>query len=264
MSLIVAGGIKNYGEGTMEHELLNGRRGIGPDGKAWHLDTDTYERLMNMQFYRGAFATPEDLKAAHPSDIIGSYAIVLSTETFWIWVVEDAYTGWVDTHATVTEVSGLPPGGSTGQVLAKASDIDNDVVWVNQTGGGGGPISGNHNDLSGLQGGNNTERFHMTGYQHNVVSAIVAGKPTQPINLSPIDGAVDVIELETFESSPYANAFGSPMYGYQLQVIASNGTVVYDSGNVETTSVQYRIPSGKLTVTTNYTWRVRYQPGGGR
>ncbi len=32
--------------------------------------------------------------------------------------------------------SSLPEGGSTGQVLAKASNKDNDVEWVNQTGGG--------------------------------------------------------------------------------------------------------------------------------
>lgn len=32
--------------------------------------------------------------------------------------------------------SSLPEGGTTGQVLAKASNEDNDVEWVNQTGGG--------------------------------------------------------------------------------------------------------------------------------
>lgn len=32
----------------------------------------------------------------------------------------------------------LPDGGTTGQVLAKASNADGDVAWVNQSGGGGG------------------------------------------------------------------------------------------------------------------------------
>lgn len=33
---------------------------------------------------------------------------------------------------------GVPAGGSTGQVLAKASATDHDTEWVDQTGGGGG------------------------------------------------------------------------------------------------------------------------------
>lgn len=34
--------------------------------------------------------------------------------------------------------SGLPPGGTTGQVLTKKSDADGDVVWA--SGGGGSPV----------------------------------------------------------------------------------------------------------------------------
>jgi len=34
--------------------------------------------------------------------------------------------------------AGVPPGGTTGQVLAKKSNTDNDTEWVDQTGGGGG------------------------------------------------------------------------------------------------------------------------------
>jgi len=33
---------------------------------------------------------------------------------------------------------GVPPGGTTAQVLAKKSNADNDTDWVDQTGGGGG------------------------------------------------------------------------------------------------------------------------------
>lgn len=38
--------------------------------------------------------------------------------------------------------SSLPAGGITGQVLAKASNLDNDVEWINQTGGGEGSVTG--------------------------------------------------------------------------------------------------------------------------
>ncbi len=33
---------------------------------------------------------------------------------------------------------GVPMGGTTGQILAKASDTDFDTVWQDETGGGGG------------------------------------------------------------------------------------------------------------------------------
>nr|DAE59934.1 MAG TPA: tail collar fiber protein [Caudoviricetes sp.] len=35
---------------------------------------------------------------------------------------------------------GVPPGGATGQVLAKASNANYDTIWVDQTGGGGGGV----------------------------------------------------------------------------------------------------------------------------
>lgn len=35
---------------------------------------------------------------------------------------------------------GVPPGGTTGQVLAKASNANYDTIWVDQTGGGGGGV----------------------------------------------------------------------------------------------------------------------------
>ena len=55
-----------------DHELLIHRYGIGADGVAWHLDTDTYNRVMGMQFYRGWFPDEDALKAAHPTDTVGS------------------------------------------------------------------------------------------------------------------------------------------------------------------------------------------------
>lgn len=45
-----------------------------------------------------------------------------------------------------TAEQAIPPGGTTGYVLAKRSDDDNDVEWVEQTGGG----SGNYEELENL------------------------------------------------------------------------------------------------------------------
>lgn len=41
-------------------------------------------------------------------------------------------------HFVKLDIGGFPSGGTTGQVLAKASGADNDTEWVNQTGGGTG------------------------------------------------------------------------------------------------------------------------------
>ena len=50
--------------------------------------------------------------------------------------------------------AGLPTGGSSGQVLAKASGTDYDVTWVNQSGGGGGSIASTNGLLAGDGSGN--------------------------------------------------------------------------------------------------------------
>ena len=42
----------------------------------------------------------------------------------------------------------IPPSGTTGQVLAKKSNADYDLEWVDQSGGGGGGGTSNYNELS--------------------------------------------------------------------------------------------------------------------
>lgn len=51
----------------------------------------------------------------------------------------------------------LPPGGSTGQVLTKASGADRDVQWSTPTGGGGGGGVTDHGALSGLADDDHTQ-----------------------------------------------------------------------------------------------------------
>ena len=43
---------------------------------------------------------------------------------------------------------GVPAGGTTGQVLAKKSNADNDTEWINQSGGGGGGGTSDYDDLT--------------------------------------------------------------------------------------------------------------------
>lgn len=42
-----------------------------------------------------------------------------------------------NTQYDIEAANGVIPGGTTGQVLAKKSNTDNDLEWVNQSGGGG-------------------------------------------------------------------------------------------------------------------------------
>ena len=60
----------------------------------------------------------------------------------------DPVQNWLDTAAEVLESvnEAIPAGGTAGQVLAKKSNADRDLEWVNQTGGGGG--TDNYNALS--------------------------------------------------------------------------------------------------------------------
>lgn len=43
----------------------------------------------------GKFNTPEELRERHPTALFGNYAIVGSTDTFWLW--DNEGNEWVDT-----------------------------------------------------------------------------------------------------------------------------------------------------------------------
>jgi hypothetical protein len=88
--------------------------------------------------------------------------------------------------------SGVIPGGTTGQVLAKASNADGDVEWVTLTGGGPGGGVTDHGLLTGLadddhpQYHNNTRgdaRYSQLGHTHTIsnvtgLQAALDGKAT--------------------------------------------------------------------------------------
>lgn len=67
-------------------------------------------------------------------------------------VLNASDVGAADTNYVDTAIQGVhevPGGGSTNQVLAKKSNADYDLTWVNQSGGGGGglPPGGNFGDV---------------------------------------------------------------------------------------------------------------------
>lgn len=67
----------------------------------------------------------------------------LYTAAFGLWWNDDTQTldlwDGVTWLGDIVSGDGVPAGGTTGQVLAKASGTDYDVEWVDQTGGGGLP-----------------------------------------------------------------------------------------------------------------------------
>ena len=272
------------GEGTLNHEELLNRLGVGADGKAYHFtgrqhavlvdlalvpnDGNTYGIRFNastqtfvwvqvsgggeMKFYRGLYATEADLVAAHPTDVMGAYAIVLETQTFWIW--GGLAQGWVDTDSSALDIEGIPPGGVTGQVLTKRSNADGDADWADPAGGAG----GNHNDMSGIQGGAPTERYHLTEAGAYLVDQWLRKAPDQPVNLAPFDTETNIEERPEFESSPYFHPYGYEMYLYQLQIMDSGGNIVFDTGQIDRMTVRFRLPAGVLLQNGSYTWQVRY------
>lgn len=66
----------------------------------------------------GYYATPEELRTAHPTAEAGDWAIVGSTDTVWIWDTDNS--AWVDSDqkGQVTSVNGM-----TGDVELTATNV---------------------------------------------------------------------------------------------------------------------------------------------
>ena len=113
---------------------------------------------------RGSFAMSDELKAAHPTDMPGAYAVVSSTSSIWIW----NHDKWEDTGATQTQ-AGILDAPKDGKTYGRK-----DGDWVEA---GGGTVNEEqvtniikntpHNDLKTIQGGKIenskvTEAYHLT------------------------------------------------------------------------------------------------------
>lgn len=73
---------------------------------------------------------------------------------------------------------GIPVGGTTGQVLAKASDTDYDTHWVNQSGGSGG--TSDYTDLTNKPSINNVE---LNGNKSLAdLGIVIPAVPVQSVN----------------------------------------------------------------------------------
>lgn len=142
--------------------------------------------------------------------------------------------------------NGLPAGGTTDQVLAKASDEDYDTKWVDAPSGGGG---------SG-------EKL----YRHNVKVMVLYGGPYQYLTI--INKSNELFTYETLKNfisdNAYYECFGLDKYsgedeiriftsmyvsGDDIQTSGRKISIDTTSGNMSLTSVNQRVPSNYLVDT---------------
>lgn len=86
-----------------------------------------------------------------------------------------------------------------------------------------------------------------------------ANKPVrQPICVSPANGTVTTVLIPALTGSGYFSPDGYAHVSSQFVVKATDGTTIYDSGEVPA-SVTHQVPGGFLTIVTPYDWQVRYK-----
>lgn len=228
--------------------LLYGRKNA-----AWH----EVPKLTTLTYYRGAFANDATLKAEHPTDVSGAFAVVLATQTVWIW---DG--AWTDTGTTTTN-AGITDAPSDGKTYGRKN-----AAWVENQGGIGSQTEVIHNQISGLQGGKVengqiTEAYHLTKEEWERL-------PFKPMVLNPANNAVNINQVPQIQGSPYSHPWDVEMYAKQIQIATdlNFATPVYDREEFSGSPV-FQVPlkannTPYLTQNTAYYVRIRYQDRKGR
>lgn len=116
-----------------------------------------------------------------------------------------------------SESQAVPSGGTTGQVLAKKSNADNDVQWVNQESGGQGTTD--YSDLDNKPKINNVTLFgNKTAAQLGLQAELVSGTNIKTINNQSIVGSGN-ITIEGGGTDDYADLDNKP----QINSVALSG-----------------------------------------
>ena len=93
-------------------------------------------------------------------------------------------------------------------------------------------------------------------------STIANQAPSQPINISPLDGATDVSLTLVLQSSAFSDPEGDAHAASQWQITIKPGnysTPVFDSKKDADNLTSINIPMGTLSYSTIYYWRVRHR-----
>lgn len=116
-----------------------------------------------------------------------------------------------------TKAEMVPAGGTTGQVLAKRSNTDNDLEWVNQSGGGGG--TSDYEDLTNKPQINSvTLNGNKTASDLGLATATQGAKADTAVQ--PTDGVAYVGEVAGSSSSADFNAQSDTVWN-KAQVLSS-------------------------------------------
>ena len=139
----------------------------------------------------------------------------------------------------LTDMHNVPAGGTSSQVLAKASDDDYDLMWVDQTGGGGGADT-NYNNLSNkpkinditIQGSKTADEL---GLLEKGAQTLTAAEKTQVrTNI----GAADAAALSTIQTK-LTNLFQYKFYEYSVPTVDVNKTLA-----IKANDFGFSTPSG--------------------
>lgn len=95
----------------------------------------------------------------------------------------------------------------------------------------------------------------------NTITNVLPPDIKTPINVSPASGATGILGTPALTGSTYYSFYGISMAAGQWQVstVSDFSSTVVNTGDVAGTSVSYSVPSGILSTTTTYYWRVRYK-----
>lgn len=241
--------------GGIEEAPLDGRQ-YGRQMAKW----TPIEKIYTLLYYRGPFATPDELRAAHPTDIPGAYAVVSSTSSIWIW----NHDKWEDTGATQTQ-AGILDAPHDGKTYGRK-----DGDWVEA---GGGTVNEEqviniikntqHNILKSIQGGKVeggqvTEAYHLTREEWE-------GLPIRPFVMFPANNATDINQVPQIVGSPYAHPHDTLMYMKHIQIAKTSdfAAPVYDKEEVSR-NITFQVPlkpddSPYLEENTLYYVRIRYR-----
>ncbi len=97
---------------------------------------------------------------------------------------------------------------------------------------------------------------------------IVSGTPSTPINLSPVNGAGEIAQSPTLESSAFVSLDGGATHAasrWQITGVAADySSLVFDSSLDTANKTKITVPPESLSLNTPYYWRVRHQDSLGR
>jgi hypothetical protein len=143
----------------------------------------------------------------------------------------------ISSNAGITQSSGVPPGGTTDQVLAKASDQNYDTEWVDA--GGGGTPGGSNTQVQfnddGAFGGDSGFTYNKTTDTATLVNAAITGgisavTPSGSIVLygGAFSGTIDNLYIGTY--APSTGAFTTLTALNTLIIPTGTGPTVTSAG----------------------------------